>query len=103
MTRVPEGDQVDRWADLAYLFDVPRRPELVDASCEGTDPDSWLPEKNDHETVRVLRRIREGCPALAECRSWSLSQSSWLAGVWGGLTKVERARINAAASRRVAA
>jgi hypothetical protein len=92
----------DAVSELAIL-DVTPAPDLRDGSCVGTDAESWLPDSNDAMAVRILRRVCAGCSCREACAEWALSQPSWLAGVYAGLTQVDRERINAARRRAVAA
>ena len=67
------------------------------ASCEDHDPDLWFPEEkggNNRSWSRTpdamkARAICKDCPALMECKAYSLAYDG-LAGIWGGLDKVER-------------
>jgi hypothetical protein len=41
-------------------------------------------------TPRPAKRIRGSCLSMRECHAWALAQGWELAGIWGGLSKLER-------------
>lgn len=72
-------------------------PRFVNkASCEDHDPELWFPqEQGGHRAwtrtpdAMKARSICKECPALIECRMYSL-QYSGLYGIWAGLDWYER-------------
>jgi hypothetical protein len=80
-------------------------PEFTaEASCASgiLDPEIWF----DYEVPRgggvqytdaskLAKRICSECPALRECRKYSMQYHN-LDGIWGGLDHLERARIQRA-------
>jgi WhiB family redox-sensing transcriptional regulator len=66
----------------------------VGAACAGSPLDLWF-----DGNPAAAKKICSGCPALAECLAYALSEPVW--GVWGGTTEKERRRINGAPTRRV--
>jgi len=78
-------------------------PEWVDgAVCASTDPELFHPEKGAHGHARDARKVCAGCDALDRCREYAIDHPE-LDGIWGGMTKVERARVRARRGAGVAA
>lgn len=76
----------------------------AEASCAAgiLDPEIWF----DYETVRggkaihtdgskLAKKICFECPALRECRAYSMQYSN-LFGIWGGLDHLERSNMQKA-------
>ncbi|MBC2869841.1 WhiB family transcriptional regulator [Streptomyces mexicanus] len=59
--------------------------------CQQTDPEEWFPQ-HGHNPTAV--RLCHSCPLLADCRAWALANPQLAAeGIWGGLTRAQRAAI----------
>jgi WhiB family redox-sensing transcriptional regulator len=82
-----------------------RRPDWRDrAACRDSDPELFFPDdENDVKSARAkvksAKLLCRGCPVNAACLSWALA-SGEQAGIWGGLTEVERRRWFRAAPAR---
>jgi WhiB family redox-sensing transcriptional regulator len=67
------------------------------ALCAQADPDTWFPEKGQHDLARLATRICAACPVRAECLDYALSGAdTWngiTTGIWGGTTPRQRERI----------
>jgi len=66
------------------------------AACLGMDPELFFP---DGSTAIALRQIEEAkavcrrCEVVETCLKWAI-ESGQDAGVWGGLSEVERLALN---------
>jgi Transcription factor WhiB. len=66
------------------------------AACLGEDPELFFPDGN---TAIALRQIEEAkavcrrCEVVETCLKWAI-ESGQDAGVWGGLSEVERLALN---------
>jgi WhiB family redox-sensing transcriptional regulator len=69
------------------------------ALCAQTDPEAFHPERG--ESASPAKRVCMVCPARARCLEWAL-QTGQRDGIWGGLSPIERRRINVQ-RRKVAA
>ncbi len=58
--------------------------------CAQTDPEAFYPEKGG--STREAKRICSGCEVRPECLAWALASDQRF-GVWGGLTRIERRRL----------
>ena len=62
------------------------------AGCAGEDPEVFFPVGTTPAAlaqVRMAKSICARCPVSTECLRWAL-ETNQDAGVWGGLTEVER-------------
>jgi WhiB family redox-sensing transcriptional regulator len=70
------------------------------ALCAQAGPDAWFPDKGQHATTAVARRICAACPVRADCLEYALARAdTWggiSTGVWGATTPGERAQIRQA-------
>lgn len=63
------------------------------AACRGYDTDIFFPKAGDDGTY--AKAICAVCPIEAICRDWALAQrDDDVYGVWGGLSQLDRKRIN---------
>ncbi|WP_331764139.1 WhiB family transcriptional regulator (plasmid) [Nocardia sp. NBC_01377] len=85
---------------------LPDPVTFSDRACRGVDQDFFFP--SDAEQKRMVRRFCGGCPRLAECADWAISEvlagrlaESFVAGVQMpqlyGKTPRQKRRENAAA------
>lgn len=82
----------DEWSDIGELFDLlRRRPAFhADAACREAPPDvSWFIERGGDPAS--AKAVCQRCLVVDECRAWALKQGDALEGLWGGLSKHERA------------
>jgi WhiB family redox-sensing transcriptional regulator len=67
------------------------------ALCAQADPDAWFPEKGQHAPAKTAIGICQACPVRTQCLDYALSGAdTWggiAAGIWGGTTPQERARL----------
>lgn len=68
-------------------------PWIADAACAGEPTDLFFPE--DDVGVLLAKAICGGCKVRPECVSYAVDIPS-LDGIWGGLTRQERARLRRA-------
>lgn len=61
------------------------------ALCSQIDPEIWFPEAGFSN--KVAKGICGKCEVRAECLSYALTEHQRF-GVWGGLSEVERGRLN---------
>jgi hypothetical protein len=58
--------------------------------CAQTDPEEWFPQHGHNPTA--VRLCLASCPLLADCRAWALANPTLASdGIWGGLTRAQRA------------
>jgi WhiB family transcriptional regulator, redox-sensing transcriptional regulator len=73
------------------------RPDWRDeAACRGADPELFFPDGDigsARARAKTAKLICRGCPVSATCLNWALA-SGQEAGIWGGLTEVERLRLH---------
>lgn len=64
-------------------------------ACAGRsfDPDLMFPEDGDEVGVKAAKRICRECPVRTQCLTDALSRKEKY-GVWGGLTRHERAALS---------
>lgn len=61
---------------------------VIDASCRGSDPDAWFPERGVPTRENLLaREICGTCPVRDECAEYGAGE---IYGVWGGQTPSQR-------------
>ena len=75
---------------LAAAVDIATPDWHADAACREHPEVNWFPERG--EDVRPARRICGGCLVRDECRTWALSQDTWLVGIWAGTSQRDRRR-----------
>ncbi len=61
-----------------------------DASCRGTDPELFFPDKGKPQ--REAKIVCNGCPVKAECLDYAIKNGEKF-GIWGGMSERERRRI----------
>lgn len=64
------------------------------ALCTQVDPEAFFPTR-DPDLTRAAKAVCHGCPVRIECLEMALADPS-LAGIWGGTTADERARMRGA-------
>jgi WhiB family transcriptional regulator, redox-sensing transcriptional regulator len=73
-----------------------RRPDWRhDAACRDADPKLFFPDGEAtlaRVDVKAAKLICRRCPVSATCLDWALTRDQE-AGIWGGLTEVERRRL----------
>lgn len=62
----------------------------ADAACREAPAEVTWFLKAGHEALPA-KLVCSECLVVAECRAWALSQGPELEGVWGGLSRAERA------------
>lgn len=78
---LPDVDPTDvRWLD--------------DALCAQTDPELFHPEKGG--SPKAAKRVCLACDVRAQCLAWAIANDEQ-DGVWGGLSRAERAKLKRAA------
>lgn len=82
-------DEVSEWGALLEL--VHRRPGWhADAACKEAPAGVWwFPEVG--QSAEPAKEICRRCQARDDCLAWSLEQGSDLHGIFGGLSKRDRA------------
>ncbi|MFF9898470.1 WhiB family transcriptional regulator [Streptomyces longispororuber] len=63
---------------------------IEEALCAQTDPEAFHPRVG--ESSAAAKRVCAVCPVRAACLAYALGQPE-LAGVWGGLTPLERGQL----------
>jgi len=82
----PGVDPPNPFADLL------RRPEWhAEAACRGQGVDLFFPANGG--SAAPAKAICATCPALDPCREWALDQGPELAGIFGGTSAIDRAKI----------
>lgn len=64
-----------------------RLPDLPDAVCRTVDPELFF-SANVRQSTAVARSICQGCPEIAPCLEWALTEHE--VGVWGGTDDAQR-------------
>ena len=84
----------------------PRSPKPADTNwqdrgaCVGHPyPDLWFPVETDEFASALAKEVCAECPVVAECLEYALVTRQ-LAGVWGGHSEQELARIRRRRSRQ---
>lgn len=94
----------DEFSDVGYLFDlIATRPAWhADAAFRESHPGAtWFPEKGqDPRAGSAARAVCRECLVVDECGAWALAQGPELAGLWGGLTALDRAKARRPGGRR---
>jgi WhiB family redox-sensing transcriptional regulator len=68
----------------------------TDAGCKEAPAEvTWFPVAGD--SGKAAKKVCGGCLVRAECLAWSLDQGPDLEGIWGGVSRNERARTRKAA------
>lgn len=92
---VAYGDEIGAVGALYEMIARGRPAWMRDAACHEAPPAvTFFPARG--EDPRPAKQICDRCLVLYECRAWSLRQGSDLEGIWGGLSKRDRARYRAA-------
>ncbi len=83
------GDECSEIGDLLEL--IRRRPPWhADAACREAPADvSWFIERGGDPGP--ARAVCQRCLVVDECREWALDQGPELQGIWGGMSRAERA------------
>ncbi|WTL15424.1 WhiB family transcriptional regulator [Kribbella sp. NBC_01505] len=71
---------------------------ILSAACQDEDPELFFPIGTTGPSLlqtEAAKRICAQCPVRAECLAWAL-ESGQDAGIWGGLTEVERRHLRQA-------
>jgi len=77
---------------------IPYRPDWHDrAACKGMDPGIFFPPSGGDSTR--AKRICADCPVKEPCRAWGMHEAD---GVWGGLSRSQRARMRRGGTRVLA-
>lgn len=64
------------------------------AACRGMDPDLFFPSRGDRVATEKAKEICSRCPVRADCLAHALNIApSFDHGIYGGLTRGERAAI----------
>lgn len=69
----------------------------VGGSCRDEDPELFFPFPGAIGQILEAKTVCAGCPVLADCRVYAMSQSD---GIWGGLTEDERRELSVQARER---
>ena len=68
-------------------------PWMRDGLCAQTDPELFFPEQGgDPGRVREAKKVCASCDVQAECLAYALAHNE-RDGIWGGLTRLQRARL----------
>ncbi|MDH2424715.1 WhiB family transcriptional regulator [Sphaerisporangium sp. TRM90804] len=79
--------------DLADLFAVADHLGWMRwSSCGETDPDLFHPEDSNAAQAEQAKSVCRRCPVRDECLDYALGNREEF-GVWGGLSPVERRRL----------
>jgi hypothetical protein len=84
-------DRPDWWGTL-----TPQPASMASGLCvvAGHDPDLWHPGRGGDDRGGRAIAICQGCPALADCREWSLQlPTTEKHAIYGGLTSTQRVRL----------
>ena len=65
-------------------------PWVVDANCQGVNPDLFFPGRG--ESADAAKAVCAGCVVSAECLEYALDAGEKF-GVWGGKSERERRRL----------
>jgi len=65
-----------------FLSDYREREWIKDAACKGMDPNIFFPERGDVASVKLAKRICEGCKVKDPCREYGEMERF---GFWGGV------------------
>jgi len=78
--------------EFLEIFQRSRPAFHADAACKEAPPRvSWFPAAG--QDARAAKKICRGCLVSGECAAWALAQGPNLEGIWGGLTRRERAKL----------
>lgn len=85
--RIPHyAEKIGSVASRAIVVDIRHLDWQNEASCRGTDPESFFPEGPvPHQILRICGH----CPVYQQCLDHALDNPT-LRGIWGGTTDVER-------------
>lgn len=83
------SDEVSVFGLLLELLEPPAWH--ADAACkEHPEVDFFA---SDNRSIAQAKAVCRGCLVRGECQEWAGRQEFRLAGVWGGLTQMERQRL----------
>lgn len=63
---------------------------MLDAACRGLDPNLFIAERGDADTIRQAKAVCNTCPVTTECLEYGLEEKH---GIWGGLAEKQRRQI----------
>jgi WhiB family transcriptional regulator, redox-sensing transcriptional regulator len=85
----------EEFGDLILTVELANAPPpgwYRDAACQDVPPGvTFFAERG--KAARAAKLICGRCPVLDQCQTWALEQHQALEGIWGGLTRSDRARI----------
>lgn len=91
----PNPAELELTALLAELTSAEQPP--TGGPCADEDPELFWPiSDNQERQIAKAKTVCAGCPVLAECREFGMTQPE---GIWGGTTATERREIRAQAER----
>jgi WhiB family transcriptional regulator, redox-sensing transcriptional regulator len=114
VTAIAEHLNVERRSVSRYLAaPCPERPgpqeELasfyMDGACYHRGDLDWFCDDQDDDGapdlagISAVKAVCAKCPVLVKCRNWGLSVGREEAGIWGGLTTVERRTLRGSRQR----
>lgn len=86
-----------------FLKGLPTDIDFESGLCRQTDPDLFFPSPGEAVKVRQAKAVCAQCPLLADCRDYIMeTERGWYLslrhGIWGGMTPLERLRMDAGAA-----
>ena len=87
-----------------FLKGLPTDIDFESGLCRQTDPDLFFPNPGEAAVkVRQAKAVCARCPLLDDCRDYIMeTERGWYLslrhGVWGGMTPLERLRMDAGAA-----
>lgn len=76
-------------------------PWVRDAACAGHDPELWFPSSRSGDNGLAAKAICATCRVREECLEYAV-ETVQTHGIWGGSSPLERRRIRAQRTGRVA-
>lgn len=70
---------------------------MQQAACRGLDPNLFIAERGDTDTIRNAKAICKTCPVKTECLEYGLEEKH---GIWGGLAEKQRRQIRQQRARQ---
>lgn len=65
------------------------------AACIDQPLNLFFPAPGEHDKVKKAKAICNGCAVIEQCAAYALSfPDRALAGIWGGMTERDRARVS---------
>ena len=94
----PTAADVELAALLTELTDAEQPPAGGACAEPGVDPELFWPISDTVQVRQVTqaKAICAGCPVLADCRTFGMTQAE---GIWGGMTATERRELRAQEER----